>query len=122
MDYSGNDFKALVYEFTANGGLEKYWLDRDLDNENQLRNLNLLQRLNIAIDVTSALHYLHDHCERPIIHCNLKPSNVLLDDDMIAHVSDFGLERLLSTTNDVSQHTTSTIGIKGTIGYIAPGT
>jgi serine/threonine protein kinase len=105
MDYSGNDFKALVYEFTANGSLEK-WLDRDLDNENQ-------SRLNIAIDVTSALHYLHDHCERPIIRCDLKPSNVLLDDDMIAHVSYFGLARLLSTTNDVSQHTTSMVGIKG---------
>ena len=121
MDYSGNDFKALVYEFMANGSLEK-WLHRDLDNENQSRNLNLLQRLNIAIDVAFALHYLHDHCERPIIHCDLKPSNVLLDDDMIAHVSDFGLARLLSTTNDVSRHTTSTVGIKGTIGYAAPGT
>ncbi|XP_059436722.1 probable LRR receptor-like serine/threonine-protein kinase At3g47570 [Corylus avellana] len=84
MDYSGNEFKALVYEFMANGSLEK-WLHRDLDKENQSRNLNLLQRLYIAIDVASALHYFHDYCERPIIHCDLKPSNVLLDDDMIAH-------------------------------------
>jgi serine/threonine protein kinase len=76
MDYSDNEFKALVYEFMANGSLEK-WLHQDLDNENESRNLNLLQRLNIAIDVASSLHYLHDHCKRPIIHCDLKSSNVL---------------------------------------------
>jgi Leucine-rich repeat (LRR) protein len=121
MDYSGNEFKALVYEFVANGSLDK-WLHHDRANESPPRYLNLLQRLNIAIDVASALQYLHDHCETPIIHCDLKPSNVLLDDDMIAKVGDFGLARILSATNDDSQNQTSTIGIKGTIGYAAPGT
>jgi serine/threonine protein kinase len=62
VDYNGNEFKALVYEFMENGNLEK-WLHQDRDNENRPRHLNLLQRLNIAIDVASALHYLHDHCE-----------------------------------------------------------
>ncbi|XP_059457763.1 probable LRR receptor-like serine/threonine-protein kinase At3g47570 [Corylus avellana] len=119
VDYSGNEFKALVYEFIANGSLDK-WLHHDRDNESPPRYLNLLQRLNIAIDVASALQYLHDHCETPIIHCDLKPSNVLLDDDMIAKVGDFGLARILSTTNDASQNQTSTVGIKGTIGYLAP--
>jgi Leucine-rich repeat (LRR) protein len=121
VDYNGNNFKALVYEFMENGDLDK-WLHQDIKNENQPRHLNLLQRLNIAIDVASALHYLHDHCEPPIIHCDLKPSNVLLDNDMIAKVSDFGLAKILSTKNDISQNQTSTIGIKGTIGYAAPGT
>jgi Leucine-rich repeat (LRR) protein len=121
MDYSGNEFKALVYEFVANGSLDK-WLHHDRANASPPRYLNLLQRLNIAIDVASALQYLHDHCETPIIHCDLKPSNVLLDDDMIAKVGDFGLARILSTTNDDSQNQTSTVGIKGTIGYAAPGT
>jgi len=121
VDYNGNDFKALVYEFMENGDLDK-WLHQDIENESRPRHLNLLQRLNIAIDVASALQYLHDHCEPPIIHCDLKPSNVLLDNDMIAKVSDFGLARILSTKNDVSQNQTSTIGIKGTIGYAAPGT
>ena len=120
VDYNGNEFKALVYEFMANGNLDK-WLHHDIDNESPPRYLNLLQRLNIAIDVASSLHYLHDHCETPIIHCDLKPSNVLLDDDMIAKVSDFGLARILSTTNDDSQNQTSTVEIKGTIGYAAPG-
>ena len=84
--------------------------------------MNLLQRLNITIDVASALHYFHDHCEAPIIHCDLKPSNVFLDDDLIAKVSDFGLVRTLFTLNDVSRSQTSTVGMKGTIGYAALGT
>ncbi|XP_040365818.1 LRR receptor-like serine/threonine-protein kinase EFR isoform X2 [Rosa chinensis] len=115
-DYNGNDFKALVFEYMSNGSLEE-WLHR----ENQSRSLNLLQRLNIAIDVASALCYLHDHCEPQIIHCDMKPSNVLLDDDMVARVGDFGLARLISTTVDSSQNQSSSIGIKGTIGYAAPG-
>ncbi|XP_059429222.1 putative receptor-like protein kinase At3g47110 [Corylus avellana] len=121
MEYNGNDFKALVYEFMENGNLDR-WLHQDIDNENRPRHLSLLQRLNIVIDVASALHYLHDHCEAPIIHCDLKPSNVLLDDDMIAKVSDFGLAKIHFTPNDVSHSQTSTVGMKGTIGYAAPGT
>ena len=92
-----------------------------LTNENQSRNLSLLQRLNVAIDVAFAIEYLHNHSVQPIIHCDLKPSNVLLDKDMVAHVSDFGLARLLSITNDSSGKQTSTVGIKGSIGYAAPG-
>uniref|UniRef100_A0A0A9CFM8 Protein kinase domain-containing protein n=1 Tax=Arundo donax TaxID=35708 RepID=A0A0A9CFM8_ARUDO len=52
-------------------------------------------RLKIAIDVASSLEYLHQHKPLPIIHCDLKPSNVLLDSDMVAHVGDFGLARFL---------------------------
>ena len=120
MDYSGNQFKALVFEFMTNGSLD-FWLHLRRDNENQSSNLSLLQRLNIAIDVASAIYYLHNHSTQPIIHCDLKPSNILLDDDMVAHVSDFGLARLLPTTDDSSQKQSSTIGIKGSIGYAAPG-
>ncbi|KAM3697856.1 hypothetical protein ACJW31_06G144300 [Castanea mollissima] len=119
MDYSRNQFKALVYEFMTNGSLD-IWLHPKRDNENQSSNLSLLQRLNIAIDVASAIDYLHNHSAHPIIHCDLKPSNILLDDDMVAHVSDFGLARLLPTTDDSSQKQSSTIGIKGSIGYAAP--
>ncbi|KAL0003324.1 hypothetical protein SO802_017105 [Lithocarpus litseifolius] len=119
MDYSGNQFKALVFEFMTNGSLD-IWLHPERDNENQSSNLSLLQRLNIAIDVASAIDYLHNHSSQPIIHCDLKPSNILLDDDMVAHVSDFGLARLLPTTDDSSQKQSSTIGIKGSIGYVAP--
>ncbi|CAL9008181.1 unnamed protein product, partial [Prunus brigantina] len=113
VDYNGNEFKALVFEYMSNESLEE-WLHR----ENQSWSLNLHQRLNIAVDVASALYYLHDHCEPPIIHCDLKPSNVLLDNDVIAHVGDFGLARLISTATHSSENQSSTVGIKGTIGYL----
>ena len=120
MDNNGNQFKALVFEFMTNGSLD-FWLHQGLDNENQSRNLSLLQRLNVAIDVASAIDYLHNHSTQPIIHCDLKPSNILLDNDMVAHVSDFGLAKLLPIIDDSSGKQTSTIGIKGSIGYVAPG-
>ncbi|XP_043694412.1 probable LRR receptor-like serine/threonine-protein kinase At3g47570 [Telopea speciosissima] len=120
IDSKGKDFKALVYEFMPNGSLDD-WLHLPVEAHNHSRNLNFLQRLNIAIDVASALDYLHYNCHAPIVHCNLKSSNVLLDIDMIAHVSDFGLARLLLEPNDNSSETqTSTIGVKGSIGYAAP--
>ncbi|OAY37704.1 probable LRR receptor-like serine/threonine-protein kinase At3g47570 [Manihot esculenta] len=116
IDYKQNEFKALVYEFIGKGSLEK-WLHHTRTNYKS-RKLNFLRRLNIAIDVASALHYIHDLYEIPIIHCDLKPSNILIDDDMVAHLSDFGLAKLY--TNDVSQSETSSVGIRGTIGYIPP--
>ena len=68
-----------------------------------------------------AIDYLHNHSVQSIVHCDLKPSNVLLDNDMVAHISDFGLASLLPITNDSSKKQTSTIGINGSIGYVAPG-
>ncbi|KAJ9167430.1 hypothetical protein P3X46_022084 [Hevea brasiliensis] len=119
LDYKSYAFKALIFEYMGNGSLEK-WLHPCEEGENQKRSLNLLQRLNIAIGVASALHYLHDLCGKPIIHCGLKPSNVLLDDDMVAHVSDFGLAKLFSINSNSSLSQTSTTGIKGIVGYVAP--
>ncbi|CAL5403860.1 unnamed protein product [Camellia sinensis] len=123
VDYNGNDFKALVYEFMVNGSLED-WLHAN-ENEDEVhvksRNLNLLQRLNIAVDVASALDYLHHHCSEPIVHCDLKPSNVLLNDEMIGHVGDFGLARfLLEGTYNSSATQSSSIGLRGSVGYAAP--
>ncbi|XVE99731.1 hypothetical protein REPUB_Repub03eG0226100 [Reevesia pubescens] len=115
-DYQGNDFKALVFDFMPNGSLES-WLHTQLES----RYLNFVQRLDIAIDVGNALEYLHHHCETVIVHCDMKPTNVLLDADMVAHVSDFGLAKLLysATGNLVIDQTNSSM-IKGTIGYVAP--
>ncbi|XP_010250245.1 PREDICTED: probable LRR receptor-like serine/threonine-protein kinase At3g47570 [Nelumbo nucifera] len=122
IDFQGNDFKALVYEFMSNGSLED-WLHpkEDCAQVEPRKHLSILQRLNIAIDVASALDYIHHHCEIPIIHCDLKPSNVLLDENLTAHVGDFGLSRfLLEAGSRSSSSQASSVGIKGTIGYSAP--
>ncbi|KAM7469542.1 hypothetical protein LguiA_007725 [Lonicera macranthoides] len=118
IDFKGNEFKALVYEFMANGSLDM-WLHPQFPERSTA--LSLIQRLNIAIDVASAIHYLHDFCEPPIIHCDLKPSNILLDNDLTAHIGDFGLARLLSNYADTfAQAQSSSMGIEGSIGYAAP--
>ncbi|XP_059639136.1 probable LRR receptor-like serine/threonine-protein kinase At3g47570 [Cornus florida] len=112
IDFKGNDFKALVFELMPNWSLES-WLHPTLFEQDDLSSsvlpdsmsLNLIQRLNIAIDVASALDYLHHHCETTMIHCDLKPSNVLLDSELCAHVGDFGLARFLIATKDKSDHT-----------------
>ncbi|KAM7491929.1 hypothetical protein LguiA_034850 [Lonicera macranthoides] len=114
VDFQGNDFKALVYDFMPNGSLDK-WLRSSLDSQNRL---NFLQCINIAIDVANAIDYLHNHCQAPIIHCDLKPGNILLDSNMVAHVGDFGLAKFLLELNDGNQN--SSIGIRGTVGYAAP--
>ncbi|CAN4109807.1 unnamed protein product [Withania somnifera] len=105
---SSLDFKALVLEYMPNGSLEKY-----LYSHNYF--LNIKQRLSIMIDVACALEYLHHGCSLPVIHCDLKPSNVLLDEDMVAHLSDFGISKLLG--EDESDLYTKTLA---TLGYIAP--
>ncbi|PQP93875.1 putative LRR receptor-like serine/threonine-protein kinase [Prunus yedoensis var. nudiflora] len=120
IDTQGNDFKSLVFEFMENGSLDSWLHPRD-DEQSQSKRLNLIQRLNIAIDVASALDYLHNRCETAIVHCDLKPSNVLLGEDMVAHVGDFGLARFLLEASDSSAQTqTISAGLKGSIGYIPP--
>ncbi|XP_022882536.1 probable LRR receptor-like serine/threonine-protein kinase At3g47570 isoform X3 [Olea europaea var. sylvestris] len=105
---SNPDFKALVLEYMSNGSLEK-WL---YSNDNVL---DILQRINIMIDVAYALEYLHYGYSTPIVHCDLKPSNVLLDENMVAYLSDFGIAKLLGEGESNANTTTL-----GTLGYIAP--
>ncbi|XP_027182290.1 LRR receptor-like serine/threonine-protein kinase EFR [Coffea eugenioides] len=119
IDSKGDEFKALVYGFLENGNLD-LWL-HPAETTDHSTSLNLLQKLNIVIDVASALQYLHDHCEAEIVHCDIKPSNILLDNDLV-DVGDFGLARLLPKPNNRSseQGTSSSIAVKGSIGYAAP--
>ncbi|XP_059290296.1 probable LRR receptor-like serine/threonine-protein kinase At3g47570 [Lycium ferocissimum] len=72
---SNLDFKALVLEYMPNGTLDKWLYTHNLF-------LNLLQRLDIMIDIASAMDYLHTGYSTPVVHCDLKPSNVLLDQEM----------------------------------------
>ncbi|CAM0878352.1 unnamed protein product [Alopecurus aequalis] len=114
-DNRGNDFKALILEYMANSTLES-WIYSETR-----RPLSLSSRVTIAVDIAAALDYLHNSCIPPIVHCDLKPSNVLLDDAMGARLSDFGLAKFLQS-HDSSSITTSTsiAGPRGSIGYIAP--
>ncbi|VVA36134.1 PREDICTED: probable LRR receptor [Prunus dulcis] len=122
-DFQGNDFKALVYEFMENGNLDE-WLHlptRTKEVRDESKSMNLLQRLNIAIDFACALYYFHNPCETPIVHCDLKPNNVLLDNELTGHVAAFGLARFLSKlSSNISANQTSSIGIRGSVGYAAP--
>ncbi|KAK4487012.1 hypothetical protein RD792_006327 [Penstemon davidsonii] len=105
---SNLDFKALVMEYMPKGNLDQW-----LYSQNYF--LDIAQRLGIMIDVASAIEYLHQDNSSPIVHCDLKPSNILLNEDMVARVGDFGIAKLL--TNDRRMELTKTLG---TIGYMAP--
>ncbi|XP_065849024.1 probable LRR receptor-like serine/threonine-protein kinase At3g47570 isoform X1 [Euphorbia lathyris] len=102
------EFKALVMDFMPNWSLEKW-----LYSHNYF--LDIFQRLNIMIDVASAVEYIHHGYMTPIVHCDLKPSNILLDDDVVAHVTDFGIAKLVGEDQSFIQ----TINL-ATIGYMAP--
>ncbi|KAL3732375.1 hypothetical protein ACJRO7_029095 [Eucalyptus globulus] len=110
-DYNGNDFKALVYEFMVNGSLEE-WLHPSP--------IHLIQRIKISIDIAFALDYLHNQCHSTIVHCDLKPSNVLLNDEMVGHVGDFGLAKIILESTFYTNTNISSAGLRGTIGYTAP--
>jgi serine/threonine protein kinase len=105
----------------SNGSLER-WLHPEDHGYDKQRCLSLGERINIALDIAYALDYLHNQCATPLIHCDLKPSNVLLDLEMTAYVSDFGLARFVCTSSTaVPANSTSLANLKGSIGYIAPG-
>jgi serine/threonine protein kinase len=104
-----------------NGSLED-WLHPKFGMRTPNNTLNLAQRLDIAVDVMDALDYLHNHCHPPIIHCDIKPSNILLAEDMSARVGDFGLSRILAEcASQTIQNSNSMFGIRGSVGYVAPG-
>ncbi|CAG7881937.1 unnamed protein product [Brassica rapa] len=99
----------LVYNYLPGGNLEKFIRERSL------RAVDWRVLHKIALDVARALAYLHDQCVPRVLHRDVKPSNILLDDDHNAYLSDFGLARLLGASE-----THATTGVAGTFGYVAP--
>ncbi|WJX53382.1 non-specific serine/threonine protein kinase [Trifolium repens] len=118
VDFKNNNFLALVYEYLNNGSLED-WIKGRRKYENG-SGLNLMERVHIAIDVACALDYLHNDSETPIVHCDLKPSNILLDEDLTAKVGDFGLARFLIQNSTDQVSISSNHVLRGSIGYIPP--
>ncbi|KAG2242414.1 hypothetical protein Bca52824_095743 [Brassica carinata] len=103
--------RLLVYEFLAKGSLEK-WIFRRRDGDILL---DWDTRFNIALGTAKGLAYLHEDCDARIIHCDIKPENILLDDNFNAKVSDFGLAKLMTREQS---HVFTTM--RGTRGYLAP--
>ncbi|KAC9923456.1 hypothetical protein E3N88_32727 [Mikania micrantha] len=99
--------RLLVYEYMSNGALASFLFG---DGKPSWK-----QRCCIAVGIAKGLSYLHEECINQIIHCDIKPQNILLDDYYNAKISDFGLAKLLM----MNESRTNT-GIRGTKGYVAP--
>ncbi|EFJ22328.1 hypothetical protein SELMODRAFT_105326 [Selaginella moellendorffii] len=104
--------RLLVYEYMKNGSLER-WIFED---DRIPGNISWKVRFNIAIGTARGLSYLHDDCVERIIHLDLKPENVLLDDGFQPKIADFGLSKLMNRKESQLQLTIT----RGTPGYVAP--
>ncbi|KAK3139625.1 hypothetical protein QOZ80_5AG0386420 [Eleusine coracana subsp. coracana] len=108
--------RILVYEHIENGSLAKMLFDTEEDYSSDTSVLGWDQRFWIALGVAKGLAYLHSECLEWIIHCDMKPENILLDQDLEPKITDFGLAKLLNrdgSDGDLSR-------IRGTRGYMAP--
>ncbi|XP_061948430.1 rust resistance kinase Lr10-like [Populus nigra] len=102
---------ALIYEFMPNGSLEKYIFSREgsvsLSNE---------KMYEISLGIARGIEYIHQGCDMQILHFDIKPHNILLDEKFVPKISDFGLAKSYPTSNNTVPLTAA----RGTIGYMAP--
>ncbi|XP_047940199.1 probable serine/threonine-protein kinase At1g01540 [Salvia hispanica] len=103
--------RALVLDFMPNGSLDKYIFKID-----KTSSLDWDMKFKIAIGAARGIEYLHSGCDIKILHFDIKPHNILLDDKFVPKISDFGLAKLCSVDKDTVTMTVA----RGTIGYIAP--
>ncbi|XP_027152915.1 rust resistance kinase Lr10-like isoform X1 [Coffea eugenioides] len=105
--------RALVYEFMPNGSLEKF-----IYGGKSLTNCQLGWQIlyKIAVGIARGLEYLHRGCNTRILHFDIKPHNILLDENLCPKISDFGLAKLCLQKESI----VSILGARGTVGYIAP--
>jgi len=102
---------ALVYEFMCNGSLDKY-----ISTKAEAISLTSKKMYEISLGVARGIAYLHQGCDMQILHFDIKPHNILLDENFIPKVSDFGLAKLYPNDNSIVNLTAA----RGTIGYMAP--
>ncbi|CAH8287664.1 unnamed protein product [Eruca vesicaria subsp. sativa] len=107
-----NDEKLLVVEYVPNGNL------RDHLDCKEGKTLDMATRLDIATDIAHAITYLHMYTQPPLIHRDIKSSNILLTDNFRAKVADFGFARLAPDTESGATHVSTQV--KGTAGYLDP--
>lgn len=114
---SSKDTKLLVYEYLENHSLDR-WLQAKTDNLSPYGVLDWPKRLKIAVGAAQGLCYLHHDCPHPIIHRDVKSSNILLDCEFNGKIADFGLAKILAKCGEPE----TASAVAGTFGYIAPGT
>ncbi|PON39366.1 Mitogen-activated protein kinase kinase kinase [Parasponia andersonii] len=104
--------RALIYDFMPNGSLDKFIFSREEIN----KSLSFKEIFEISLGIARGIDYLHRGCDMQILHFDIKPHNILLDEKFTPKVSDFGLARLCPLDNSLVSLTAA----RGTIGYIAP--
>jgi len=106
--------RALIYEFMSKGSVDKFILKSGLPDAICSLDWNALYK--IAIGIARGLEYLHQGCISRILHLDIKPQNILLDENFCPKISDFGLAKICQRNDSI----VSLLGTRGTIGYIAP--
>ncbi|XP_004300968.1 PREDICTED: probable receptor-like protein kinase At1g67000 [Fragaria vesca subsp. vesca] len=106
--------RALIYQYMPNGSLEKFIYDANNPQKNQHLAWEALDR--IALGIARGLEYLHRGCNTRILHFDIKPHNILLDENFSPKISDFGLAKICKGNESI----VSMLGARGTCGYIAP--